>query len=164
MNELNWIKQEFGLLSLESQEIQHILNFGLVWNIFECLVSSAIRDSESLAQTYSDKIDYDILDNVFQHFKTRYIDNYVETTNFTNFKFNPNDGKEIVSAILKDSNPTNQKKLEAILKIIFRLRNNLFHGEKDIQTIPSQNENFKYANMLLMEIIQKRTPNQGTTR
>jgi len=53
-------------------------------------------------------------------------------------------------------NPSCEEMIEALLKIAFRLRNNLFHGEKQIEKLYEQNENFKQINLLLMNLIENR--------
>ena len=51
---------------------------------------------------------------------------------------------------------TNQEKLQSLLYIAFRLRNNLFHGSKEVEKLYEQNENFKQINSLLMVIIEQK--------
>lgn len=67
--------------------------------------------------------------------------------------FRQYDRKEFVESVLKrtEHNPVNI--IEAILIIIYRLRNNIFHGEKELHTIHLQHDNFNCANRFLAEIL-----------
>ena len=65
--------------------------------------------------------------------------------------------KEFIQNKLCDSTPSIKDKIQSILYIAFRLRNNLYHGEKDVSTLYDQNENFKQINLFLMEVIDKKS-------
>ena len=54
---------------------------------------------------------------------------------------------------MEGESSSNQEKMEALLRIAFRLRNNLYHGEKEVSKLYDQNENFKQINRLLMALI-----------
>ncbi len=45
--------------------------------------------------------------------------------------------------------------IKALILIIYRYRNNLFHGEKEIASLPNQQENFDYANNFLMTCLEE---------
>jgi hypothetical protein len=103
-----------------------------------------------------------IVDSVFTYFKDRYFPNGVMDEKFQTFKFgrNENNGriyKEFIQNKLCDSTPSIKDKIQSILYIAFRLRNNLYHGEKDVSTLYDQNENFKQINLFLMEVIDKKS-------
>ena len=44
--------------------------------------------------------------------------------------------------------------IKAIIMIIYRYRNNLFHGEKAIASLPIQKDNFIYANKFLIACLE----------
>ena len=44
--------------------------------------------------------------------------------------------------------------LKALLYILYRFRNNLFHGEKEVVRLNGQIENFKVANDLLAKVLE----------
>jgi len=63
--------------------------------------------------------------------------------------------EKVKKILLRGDDATPQEKAEALIKIIFRLRNNLFHGEKDVGKLYEQNESFAYANQFLLNIVEK---------
>ena len=66
------------------------------------------------------------------------------TSTFDSFEFKSGDKKDVVKRILLEGeSSSNQEKMEALLRIAFRLRNNLYHGEKEVSKLYDQNENFK---------------------
>ena len=62
-----------------------------------------------------------------------------------------NDRKTIEDGIKADSNRALQS--TAVVRIVYRLRNNLFHGTKGNEGIGDQNNNFVEANKLLIHWI-----------
>jgi uncharacterized membrane protein YecN with MAPEG domain len=57
--------------------------------------------------------------------------------------------------VLKGNETSSEKVLLAILIIVFRYRNNLFHGEKSIYKLQNQIDNFRNANQFLMLFMEK---------
>ena len=53
----------------------------------------------------------------------------------------------------RETDPT--KIFLAMLIIIYRLRSNLFHGEKSVYELPGQVENFRMANQVLMTFLDR---------
>ncbi len=54
---------------------------------------------------------------------------------------------------LTDNSTSNRIKFVGCLIIVFRLRNNLFHGEKWSYHLRNQGDNFKYANNFLKSVM-----------
>lgn len=163
MFEKNWIKTKYYYDSLQESKISNILYFGLIWSIFEdevCNNNAKIDSSRSLSLKLVNALDSTsktTISKIWNYFTNRYIneDGSVKEM-FTSFKFNQNDDKQFVEyALKKRKNASYEEKSEAILRIVFRLRNNLLHGEKDVSALYSQNENFKNANKFLILFIDK---------
>lgn len=161
--EKNWIKSKFYYSELKSFKINSILYFGLIWSIFEdevCSNFAKIDNSRSLSLKLVNTLDSKSKANIskiWNYFTDRYINKNgnVEPI-FVNFKFNQNDDKAFVEYALRKKNKASyEEKSEAILRIIFRLRNNLLHGEKDVSQLYRQNDNFKNANKFLILLISK---------
>lgn len=156
-----WLEQNAFYTELDEEKLKSIFYFTLVWNIFEkeCCNKFAKIDIHpmQLSNEYSERIDITLLESIFQYFKDRYIEDSEETEIFRDFKFdrnnNENQYKIYVKEILLSESPTTKLKIIALLYIAFRLRNNLFHGEKQVERLYDQNENFKQINNLLMAII-----------
>ena len=163
MNEKNWIKNKYSYEELNNSKINSILYFGLIWSIFEdevCENNAQIAKSYLISISLTTDLDVNSkrkITIIWNYFTNRYLD---EESNikqlFSNFKFNQNDDKQMVIDNLKKKKIASyQEKSEAIMRIVFRLRNNLLHGEKDVSRLYGQNENFKNANKFLMLLVDK---------
>jgi len=158
MTVTQWIKNRYSYNDFDGRKIKNILHFSLVWNIFEracCQCNAQINQSNSIATDLQSE-SIPSLNTTWSYFQNRYVSNGSLTITFNSFKFKQNDGKEMVTAILLSESPTQQQKIEALLRIIFRLRNNLMHGEKEPQIFYEQDKNFKHANTFLMDICNLR--------
>lgn len=166
-SEKKWFEQNWEHGELDESKIESIFYFTVIWPIFErklCRKKAQMKkDSISLASDYHSILDRGVLNRVFTHFRSRYL--YIggsPTDIFNAFVFDlsgdnttKNKYKEEVLTTLGVENPGSEEKLRALLYISFRLRNNLYHGEKETEKLYSQNENFRQVNMLLLEIIKK---------
>ena len=163
ISEKNWIKNKCYYSKLNESKIKHILYFGLIWSIFEDEVysnSAQINKSSEIAISLSNQLETSSkgkITRIWNYFLNRYVnvDGSIKQS-FTNFKFNNNDGKQfVIDTLQKQKTASYQEKAEAIMRIIFRLRNNLLHGQKDVSKLYEQNSNFKNANLFLMLLVDK---------
>ncbi len=163
MSELEWLKRNRHYpTDIDETKLKNIFYFTLVWNIFEkecCNNFARIEQHpKSLAESIQSRIKQTIVDSVFIYFKNRYFPNGIMGNKFRTFKFGRNENaenvqKQFVQNSFLDSNPTLKDKIESLLYIAFRLRNNLYHGEKDVSKLYEQNENFKQINLFLMDVV-----------
>ena len=65
-----------------------------------------------------------------------------------------NDSPELVCAVLKGENTNHADVVAALLIVVLRLRNNLFHGVKWAYGIRNQLANFINANTTLMAALE----------
>ncbi|MDD2219333.1 MAG: hypothetical protein PHS63_04515 [Desulfoplanes sp.] len=163
MSERVWLQKNRHYPLIDETKMQSIFYFGLIWNLFEreCCENFAtitIHPRE-LADVFTESLPLELITPIFEYFKDRYIHNDKPNTIFKNFRFGPNGNsgaeyKGFVQDALMDDPFHKRRAVQALLYIAFRLRNNLFHGEKEINTLYQQNESFKHINRLLMAIIQ----------
>lgn len=143
MNEKQWIINKYYYSELKDSKIKSILYFGVIWSVFEkevCNNFAKIENSRNLALKLSSILDpksKTAISKIWNYFVKRYINTNGNTKQvFTNFKFNQNDDKSFVEyALKKQKNASYEEKIEATLRIVFRLRNNLLHGEKDVSQL-----------------------------
>ena len=163
--EKKWIINKYNYEEFNNSRIKSILFFGLIWSIFEkevCNNNAKIFDSRTLSLNLMAQLDTQSkrrISLIWNHFLKRYIDQDTHNINniFENFTFNPNDDKNFVEyALRKQKNASYEEKCEAIIRVIFRLRNNLLHGQKDVTRLYEQNDNFKNSNKFLTILIDKR--------
>jgi len=171
MNIIEWINNNLHKNNrtdkLKENDIQNILAFTMLWNLYEDLFwtrnsdntnHSAYSLGEALKtiKNKKDKLSEDIINPIFCYFYHRYQDE----VKFNQLKFRDKGAdnearKKLENMINSSIEHSKSDKLEFIMAIVFRYRNNLFHGEKQLIKIKYQEENFEYANKFLMHIIEK---------
>ena len=92
--------------------------------------------------------------DAIHYYSDRYYDGTEFTHEFAGLNFRSNDHKSLVEKVIQGQSTDDADILSAILIIVFRLRNNLFHGLKWISSIQGQGENFRHANSVLMSVIE----------
>ena len=146
------------------QQSRHFLfEFTVIWNIFEKKKMgnhASIFDVSDFVERLPN-IDNINVNEIFEYFKNRYTNNTDHPNLFEALRWRDKekDKKDETYRILTLENPINKDKIKAILYIIFRLRNNLFHGEKSILTIDQQRATFNLVNSFLLDILE--TPNRN---
>ncbi|RQV60796.1 hypothetical protein DF020_10165 [Burkholderia cenocepacia] len=88
------------------------------------------------------------------YFRDRYFQEGEFTYHFENLLFRKSDRRPLVEAVLSGQDDDLEHIVVALLLITYRLRNNLFHGEKWAYGIRGQQENFRHASDVLMCIIK----------
>jgi hypothetical protein len=151
----NWLNNRFGI-NLNEEDLTNVKDFTLIWNVFE---SSIFRSSFSIAKTEQklkqQQFDINDFQQFLDYFKNRYVTNSTINGRFQNLNFRRNDRETLVTEVLLGNNENANDVLLAMIIMVYRFRNNLFHGEKDIQVIDQQKTNFKNANELLQLLLEK---------
>ena len=162
----DWLKTFFKTdnENINYEKIENVKNFAILWNLFEryfCdkkadlnVISEKIRKLNESGYTFPSKISGEYYD----YFRNRYITHDNTNAIFESLNFRQTAGdmnhKSNLKNILLSDDSTNDKKVLACLIIIYRFRNNLFHGSKNIATIDNQEENFKVANEIIMIFLE----------
>ncbi len=115
--------------------MRKILTVSRKWNSNNLLVHG--RFEESLA-----------------YFRARYIENGQPTEQYQALRLRNTDRPELVFAVLKGENNDAADLVAALLIVVFRLRNNLFYGNKWAYGIQGQRDNFVHANIVLMKVLE----------
>jgi hypothetical protein len=162
-DEIEWINRYLQVAGLiDRSQVECIRNFSLMWNLFEghvCEQRASLDKFEKIVnklmikgylhcEDYKDHVNY---------FKSRYITNMGTNSIFDELYINNKNSKELVINVLLDKDTNIKSVVMALLIIIYRLRNNLFHGIKSLYTINNQVDNFKRANRILMRITELAT-------
>ncbi len=137
-----------------------ITDFCLLWGLFEgrCLNERAsIGQIERFVAGIADDLEEDgqFLDAPLEYFQHRYIEPGVGFTHrithrFQHLNFRIGDRQPFVEAVLLGLQADKSAVLTALLIIVYRFRNNLFHGPKWRYELGEQVDNFSTANGLLM--------------
>jgi hypothetical protein len=139
-NELEWINQFFdNAVDLQQNEgLERIKNFALFWNMFEnfaCANFANVAKIESFVVKLNNRTA--ITNEFVNPYLEYFVDRYTNANNEINieglqFRTNQSDirAKTKVEAVLSRQVATPREILEALLLILLRFRNNLFHGNK----------------------------------
>jgi hypothetical protein len=160
MNPIDWLyANAHGFSDLSEEEQNAIMHFSLLWSYFE---AQALNNNASASailtvshEWASDgRLSADLFDSYLSYFQNRYFKLDEETQHFEGLNLRKNDSEGLVRLVLKGENANPADRVAVLLIIIFRLRNNLFHGSKWAYGIRGQLDNFKNANESLMTALE----------
>lgn len=144
-----WINDRFDT-NFTEVDLLSVKDFSLIWNVFENVVCqnnfSIARTEEGIKNKIIDSTEFN---SYLKYFKNRYVSNVTFTDRFQYLHFRNNDRRNLVEDVLLGNNTDNNDIILALIIIVYRYRNNLFHGIKRIQEIDQQRENFENANGVL---------------
>lgn len=124
----------------------------VVWSIFEPSVSNGflkIKDIKDIAQKYSSKYSSLNIDSITKKFYDRYQDEK-KLRNLVHSQSNPNI-KEILSKQYSDLQAG--EKMELLLFVVYRYRNNIFHGNKGVLSWQHYTEQIDDCLAFMMKMI-----------
>lgn len=138
------------LNELSADEYSVILEFTLLWSLFE----SKKLDRRASIPKIEEKVDALAIDSVpcesvLNYFKQRYFPNGEASYHFGSLNIDKAIVIQRVAAVLKGEESNPKELLIVCLIIVFRYRNNLFHGIKWVYGIKGQHQNFEKSNELL---------------
>lgn len=149
----DWINQRYGT-NFTEENLLNVKNFSLIWNVFESTICGNNFSINLIEQELADRnIDVNLFMEILEYFQNRYITNNETNDRFDHLHFRPNDREALVTEVLLGNNVNSNDIILSIIIIVYRFRNNLFHGLKNIQQIDGQNENFQNANIFLSRLI-----------
>ena len=144
--------------SLSDDAFEAVCNFTLMWNLFEATLCGRLADRPAIDHLAS-QIDNAapvpvVLATSLDFWRRRYIEMGKPNHHFDDLKFRPKHRKAFVAEVLLGAKTTASDQFLGILIIIFRLRNNLFHGEKAVHLLDGQITNLQTAAITLAYILQ----------
>jgi len=77
------------------------------------------------------------------------------THHFPFLNLRPSDHPDLVQAVIEGTNDNPRDRVLSLLMIVWRLRNNLFHGAKWAYELRGQRDNFTHANCVLMRMLDR---------
>lgn len=145
------------------QSRRFLFEFAVIWNLFEMKKMgnhASIFYVSDFVERFQNIENINVTE-IFEYFKNRYTNSTDNVNLFKALRWRDKekDKKDETHKILILENPTDKDKIKAVLYIIFRLRNNLFHGEKNILTIEQQRETFNLVNSFLLDILETQNRN-----
>jgi hypothetical protein len=167
---LGWLaRQEMGFSQVEQAESSIIMQFSLLWSLFESRVLDTRASAKGISAVSRQWSEAGLLykesfSEPLSFFRNRYTSGKSFTHHFHDLHFRGNDDKEIVERVLLNNHESPCNQATAVLLIVYRLRNNLFHGVKWAYNLQGQYDNFYYANMTLMTAVELHKREPGINR
>lgn len=160
MEPLEWLNRHVpGFADLQAEERDAIANFSLLWSLFEarCLdenVSSSAIQELVTHWAANDRFDPAIFREALAYFRERHFDNGEPTYHFDYLHLRRADKPDLVRAVLRGDDNDCMNCVTVVLIVVYRLRNNLFHGMKWAYGIRDQRGNFEQGSVALMAAME----------
>lgn len=158
---IDWLQtQVAGFGALSGEERAAIIDFSLLWSLFEARIldthGSAQRICDAI-QCWEDQRNLNAgeYDDEFAYFQNRYFSEGQFTDHFAHLNLRQNDCPDLVEGVLQGVRDSPVERVSAVFIIIWRYRNNLFHGPKWQYHLQGQEENFRNANSVLMKALER---------
>lgn len=152
---LDWINARMGT-ELTEEGLTNVKNFSLLWNVFEKKVCDT-RCSIPILEKKLNLVDFDLneFEEHLEYFKNRYISEGQINQRFDHLRVNNLKYKGLVINVLLGDETEDSDIILALMVIVYRYRNNLFQGNKDILHLNTQEVNFHHANQILKKILNE---------
>src|SRR5579871_2431979 len=112
---------------------QAIFNFVLLWSLFEGSLLGTNASAKAIIELVRHwakrgRLDAERFESALEYFRNRYFQDGGWTTHFSSLNLRDNDRPELVSSVLSRQSADATASVASLLIVIYRLRNNLFHG------------------------------------
>jgi hypothetical protein len=160
MSEL-WLEAHApGFRDLPELDRRAIFDFSFLWSLFEARVMGNFGRADRIREridewTAAGTLEAELYDGELTYFRDRYFADGALTYHFPHLNLRPADHPDLVEAVISGANNDPRDRMLALLMIVWRLRNNLFHGAKWAYGIAGQCENFTHASAVLMRLLEK---------
>ena len=157
---IDWLERNApGFRELSNDERNVITNFLFLWSLFETKVLDQHGNADTIVKaakqwTRKGLLTQESFEPQVSYFRNRYYVNGKYTYHFEHLHLRENDLPDLVNKVLQNYDADADELAGAVLIIIYRFRNNLFHGMKWSYELRGQLENFSHANVALMNAIE----------
>ncbi|MCZ7938531.1 hypothetical protein D3C80_164420 [compost metagenome] len=158
---MQWLSAKApGFQALPEEDRAAIVTFTFLWSLFESQIMGNFARADLIC-TKADEwskagtLDADQHTAELAYFRQRYFANGTFTHHFPHLNLRPTDQPAIVKSVLDGTNNDPRDRLLTLLMIVWRFRNNLFHGEKWAYQLQDQLSNFTHANSVLMRLLER---------
>lgn len=160
MNAIPWLEQHApGFSGLSTTERGLLMDFALLWSLFEGEVVNSAASVNTIEQAVRRWNQAGLLSpQTFAaaagYFRERYYADGTFTYRFDHLHLERSGNPQVVRNVLSGQDSASDSIASALLIIVYRYRNNLFHGEKWAYQLQEQEQNFSHANEVLMHAIE----------
>lgn len=159
MNPIVWLCAKApGFSALSGAEREAIMQFSLLWSLFEDMAlnnDAKISSIKKLVQRWDtdNQLNNPAFNEGHAYYSNRYFSEGIATAYFDGLRLGSEANMALVKTGLSDEAASPRESVTALFIVIYRLRNNLFHGEKWAYGLRGQLDNFTHANNCLMAAI-----------
>ena len=161
-NATEWIAQNaLGGTELSGEAREAIASFTTMWNFFEstlCENRASVAAFERACKRFepdqAPPATIQALNECWAFRKSRYCTPDGFGHRFEGLHFRPNDRQAHVESVLAGNTTNPKHKLLALMIIVYRLRNNLFHGLKTLEVLNDQVQNLATASRCLAALLE----------
>jgi len=153
---LAWVNQYTqSAIHIHDEDFGPILHFSLMWNLFERDVcgreATPSRIEKAVQLAFAEgKLTLEPFQEHLQYFRDRSQRDGMSIEQYLNaLKMSNQNARHLVEGVLSGSMVDPNNAIHALLLIAHRIRNNLFHGEKDVAMLHTQAHLFRAVNSLL---------------
>lgn len=149
-----------GYSDLSEADRRAIFDFAFLWSLFE----AQVMENFARADRIREKVDgwatagtlaADEYGAELAFFRNRYFVDGTLTCHFPHLNLRPSDHPDLVRAVIEGADNDPRDRMLMLLMIVWRYRNNLFHGAKWAYQLRNQRENFTQANRVLMRVLER---------
>lgn len=149
-----------GFKDLPEDDRRAVFDFAFLWSLFESEIMAANARVDRITEKVDvwatgDMLSADLYGAELAYFRDRYFANGELTYHYPFLDLRKSDHPDLVEAVIRGANNDPRDRVLALLMIVWRLRNNLFHGAKWAYQIRGQRENFTQANAILMRVLER---------
>lgn len=154
-----WINSHLnGAANLDFEQLKPVLCFALLWNMFESKACGGDANQITIANSIQSADGLGLLkieryESIVAFFKNRYVIGNTLNARFSGLQLT-NKAMKIVSEVLLENYSDLNNIVCALLLIAHRIRNNLFHGNKCVESLPDQTDLFIVINLLLSRYLE----------
>ena len=154
----DWLERtQPGYQELSNVERSAVAGFSIVWSVFESRALSTNANATAIVRFVDENAasfgSAEPFGDALAYFRQRYVSDGQTNHKFECLHFRRNDRRELVEAVLLGHEATPTEIVTALLIIVFRLRNNLFHGIKWAYEMRDQQRNFENAIAVLTRVL-----------
>lgn len=159
MTPTDWLEEHApGFHELTRDDREAIMLFVFLWSFFEFEVLNTQGNVKALVRVTEEWVNAGLpveqsLHPHVTYLQERYCPDGTFSYHFDHLNLRPSDEPDLVRKVLKNDDVRPAEIAAAALIVIYRLRNNLFHGEKWSYALRDQLLNFSHANAVLAHAI-----------
>lgn len=156
-----WLEERApGFRDFPEADRRAIFDFALLWSLFEAKIMGNFARADRIRAKVDTWAADGTLGTALYHaeltyFRNRYFADGALTDHFPHLDLRTSDHPELVRAVIEGTNDDPRDRMLGLLMIVWRLRNNLFHGAKWGYKLRGQQANFTNANRVLMRILER---------